>query len=326
MRQQLARLGGFGALFIVVFLGGLLLTFPSKLLGKIAEAQLEKQLGFAYDIEVGGARFALPVGVAMTDVSIAEAAGMPSTEDGAPAVPMRPLEIDRLVVTANPLTLASAASGGVPSARAEVRLGDGRVVVLVSPGEEAFADITVHLYDVLLESIPQLAQLATVPLSGSARGTVVLSYSEDQQLAGGSIEFGIAELGIGATTIMVGKIDALPGGIPLVDTDVGTFLLTAEIDGSAMRIDTLEASGGRDLVLTAGGQVDLRSPLSQSLLTVPLEFSLNNDYVERAGFGPILGMIPELSRAQVGDGFALTLSGRLDSLRATPGARGARSR
>lgn len=326
MRQQLARVGGFGALFIVVFLGGLLLTFPSKLLGKIAEAQLEKQLGFAYDIEVGGARFAFPIGVAMTDVSIGETPSAPEPGEVAPPVPLRPIEVERLVVTANPLTLMAAANGGVPRARAEIRIGDGRVVVLVAPGAEAFADITVHVYDVALESLPQLAQLVKVPLSGVARGTVVLSYSEERQLAGGTIEFGITELGIGATTIMEGKIDALPGGIPLVDTDVGTFVLTAAIDGSAMRIDTLEASGGRDLVLSAGGQIDLRSPLSQSLLTVPLEFSLNNDYVERAGFGPILGMIPELSRAQVGDGFALTLSGRFDSLRATPGARGARSR
>lgn len=325
MRTRLVKLGGLGLLFVFVFVLGLLLTFPSTMLSRIAEAQLEKATKFTYDIEIESARFAFPVGLALSDVSIVERKpdGPPRlTPEGSEELVARaiPLRIDRLTVTANPLTLPRAASGGIPSARGEARIGEGRVVVRVGPGEEEFADITLQLYDVELREIPQIAATTGVPVRGTANGTVALSYDEERKLAGGDIELSVSDTWFGPATVMQGKVDALPGGIPLVETNAGTILVLAQIDGSSMRLGTLEASG-QDLRFDASGQIELRSPLSESLLTVPLEFGLDSAYVERSGFGPILGMIPELSRAQVGDGYALTLSGRFGRMRATPGAR-----
>lgn len=316
MRQTALKLGGFVLLGIVVFAGALLLTFPSGLLARIVEAQAEKASDFAYDVEIRAAKLRGIGGLTLHDVSIVPTAPVEEGERRP-----RPLEIDRLRASVGLLSLPGAISGAAPpAARVVASVDEGRIRVTTRSGAEEWADIDVELFDVELAGFPMIRSMLGLGVRGQLAGTIALQYNEEQQLVGGEVNLGITRAMLEAGSIMQGKVDALPDGIPLPNTDIGTVRLDAQLDGATLRLGRLETSGSA-LRLEASGLVQMRQPLSLTTLSVPLEFQLDSAYVEEAGLGPVLGMFPQLQRAQVGDGYAMTLNGVVSSLRVQPGAR-----
>jgi hypothetical protein len=114
------------------------------------------------------------------------------------------------------------------------------------------------------------------------------------------------------------------GSIPLPATDFGDVVIRAPIEGSDIRIEQFEASG-TDIRLNASGEVQLRTPRPTSRVNLEIDFQMDGGYVEEAELGAVLGDA-NMQRLQVGDGFALSITGPFSRPSVGPGSRGGRGR
>ncbi|MFT4705632.1 MAG: type II secretion system protein N [Bradymonadia bacterium] len=308
----LRRLGLFG-LGLLTFVIATIALLPSSLLSRILEAQAEAQLGFSYDVNIERTSFVLPFALRGEDVTIG-----PMHLD--PENPQRPLRLDVIRASVNPFTLAAAVAGGVPSATLDARLNDGRIRVTTADPEDGAIAITAAIYDFPLTEVPQLAHALGVPMTAVANGTVSLIYNDERRLSTGEIDLSLNGVTFGPGLVMKGKIDQLPEGVPMPVFDMGTMRLEARIDGNDFRIGEF-TSEGSDIRMSATGSIDLRNPLSESNVEIPLNFEIDSGFVEEAGLGPILAD-SQMVRAQVGSGYAMTLRGRVTNLSMRPGVAG----
>ena len=316
MKETALKVGGFALLGTVVFAGAFLFTFPSGLVARIVEAQAEKATGFAYDIDIGAANLRGLGGATLYDVRVASTQPLEEGERRP-----RPLQIDRVRVSVPLLSIPRTLGGtSAPSAKLTVKVDEGQLRVASRPGEDTWGAVLVEFFDVELASFPMLKERLGLGVRGTLAGTVALRIDDEHQLAGGEIDLGISRALLEAGSVAQGKFDALPDGIPLPNTPLGTIRLEARLTETQVQIGRLEADGGA-LRLNTSGQLTVRSPWQQTGIAMPLEFQLDSDYVEEAGLGPVLGMFPQLQRAQVGDGYAMTLGGALRNIRISPGVR-----
>lgn len=312
MKGRFGKLLLFGAAFAVVFVVGLRLTFPMPLVSRVIEAQAEKASGFAYDIEIGRTRFSGLLGVKLSDVTIASTAPL---AEGEVRLPIR---IDSLRARVG---LWSALRRD-PRVRADIRMDEGRIRVNYGPGDEVAREVRVELFDVQLSRFDIVRQRVGMPVVGAASGTLLLQYEDGWRLDGGNLELGIAGLVFGPGAIRSEMFRQFGGSVPLPATDLGNVVIRTPIEGSDIAIQQFEASGS-DVRLTVGGQVQLRNPRSTSRLDLSIDFQLDGAYVEEAGLGAVLGL-PEVQRLQLGDGYALAVSGPLGRPSIVPGSRGGR--
>lgn len=303
-----AKLGIFGALFVVAFLVGLRLTFPMSLVTRMIEAQIEEASGYELDAEIGGSRFSGIVGIRLRDVSLRPAG------EGEEGEVVLPLELDSVRVTASPLSLIRRN----PSLRADIRIDDGRIRAAYEPGSES-TTIRATLFDVELRRIPQVRDFTGLPATGEVSGTVVLEYGEGWQLSGGNIELGVEALVFGPGDIESQMFRQFGGSVPLPATRFGNVVLRVPIEGTNVTIEQLEASGA-DVRLDASGEVHVREPMRTSRVDVDFSFQLDGNYVEAAGLGAVFGL-PELQRLQSGDGYAFAISGPLSRPSIVPASR-----
>lgn len=312
MNSRLARVLLLGALFVVVFVIGLRLTFPMGLVTRAAEAQIELATDFAYDVRIDRARFSGLSGVKLLDVTIESTEPLPPDEVRLPV---------RLDVVKARVGLLSAIRGN-PRVRLDIRMGDGRVRAYYGPGEEDLTDIRVELFDVQLNRLDPIRQVVGMPVAGSASGTLLLHYGDEWRLDGGNLELGIGGLVFGPGSIESEAFRQFGGAIPLPATDFGNVVVRTPISGSTITVQQFEASG-TDVRLTVTGEVQLRSPTPTTRLDLGIDFQLDGSYVEEAGLGAVLGL-PEVQRLQVGDGYALSASGPLGRPSIVPAVRRAR--
>ncbi|MCB9506087.1 MAG: type II secretion system protein GspN [Myxococcales bacterium] len=307
MRAWLVKAGGLTALGVVSLLVALALTLPMRLIAEIAEAQGEKALGFAYDIEIGGARLSPLLGVRLREVTLT-----PRQTDA--DTPPTPFEVDSLRVNVSPLS----AFGGL-RARAEARSGDGRMRVTLSPGDEGGNAVRVELFEFNLSAIRPLQRAIGIPVAGAVSGTIDLAYNDERQLSGGNIEVGIAGLVFGPGELHGDWLRQIGGVLPMPRTDLGDLVLRAPLDAGRIQIDELRATGD-DIQFEASGDVQLRNPTPTSRLNVAVQLRLEPAYVEEAGLGAALAL-PGVSRLQSGDAYSMALSGPLQRPSVVPAAR-----
>ena len=147
--------------------------------------------------------------------------------------------------------------------------------------------VLVEFFDVEPHELPDAE--GAVGARRGARWPVPGPIDDEHQLAGGEIDLGISRALLEAGSVAQGKFDALPDGIPLPNTPLGTIRLEARLTETQVQIGRFEADGGA-LRLNTSGQLTVRSPWQQTGIAMPLEFQLDSDYVEEAGLGPVLGM------------------------------------
>lgn len=309
MSGRIGKLFLFGALFALVFVIGLRLTFPMGLVTRVVEAQIEKATNFRYDVQIERTRFSGIAGVRLIDVTIQSNAPL---EEGEIRLPIR---IDSIKARVG---LLSAISGS-PRVRADIRVDEGRIRVNYGPGDEAATEIRVELFDVQLSKFDPIREIVGMPVVGATSGTLLLAYGDDWRLEGGNLELGIAGLVFGPGSIRSEMFRQFGGAVPLPATDLGNVVIRTPIEGSDITIQQFEASG-TDVRLTVGGEVQLRNPRNTTRLGLNIDFQLDGTYVEEAGLGAVLGL-PEVQRLQVGDGYALTVSGPLGRPSIAPAAR-----
>ena len=201
-------------------------------------------------------------------------------------------------------------------------MGDGRIRAMYGPGDEADGSLSVEFFDVDLGRVEPLRSLVGLPVVGSVSGTISLEYGDEWRLDGGNIELGIVELRFGPGEIQSEAFRQFGGAVPLPETDFGNVVIRAPIEGSDVQIEQFEASGS-DIRINASGEFQLRRPWSTSRAGLNIDVQLDGGYVEEAGLGAVLGL-PELQRLQVGDGYALSVSGPLGRPSVVAGTRGGR--
>ncbi len=310
---MMARIGRWlllGAAFVVVFLIGLRLTFPMGLVTRIIEAQAEKALDFRYDISIDRTRFSGLSGVKLYDVTIASTAPV---EAGEVRLPIRLASVRGSVGLLSLL-------GDTPRVKLNVRVGDdGEIRAFYGPGEDNPTTIRLEFFEVRLESIPPIVQKVGMPIVGAVSGTIRVDYGEGWRLTGGEYELGVAGLRIGQGVIRAEMFRQFGGELPLVQTDLGNVVFRGPIEGSTIKINEFVASG-QDVRINATGELQLRQPTMTSRLDLNLDFQLDGGFIDRAGLGAALGL-PEVQRLQVGDGYALSVTGPLQRPSVVPGAR-----
>lgn len=309
MRKGFVTIAAFAALFVAVFVGGLVLTFPSSILARVVEAQVEKALGFRYDITVESARLS-GVGVRLRGVELEPTAPLAEGEVRLPTV------IDQLTIR----TTLGSLMARTPAARVDARIGDGRLVASYSPAEDG-NELSANIYDIDLGRIDLIRQRIGVPLQGVMRGTIAFAYDAEGELSSGRIELNGLSLGIGPGML---NIPRAPLGLPSV-TDLGTLLIVANIEGSSLSIERCESSGS-DIRTNCSGTVDLRSPARASRVAMQLLVAPDSAWVEEAALGPVLHRIPTLQRAQTSEGYELALRGMLANLEVQPASGSSRTR
>ncbi len=311
MKDMLKKGALFGLLFTIVFIVGLRLTFPMKLVTSVIESQAEAALDFKYDIEIERTRFSGISGVKLIGVSIESTAPL---EEGEIRIPMR---FDSARVR---LGLLSAVRGN-PRVRADLRLDDGEIRADFGPNEDG-RGLKIELFDVELRGIAPVQAAVGLPTQGAASGTVQITWTDEWRITGGDVELGIAGLVFGPGNLEADAFAQFGGFIPLPATDLGNVVIRAPMEGSDVRIEQFEASG-TDVRLNASGEVQIRTPRATSRLNLNLDFQLDGGYVEEAGLGAVLGDA-SMQRLQVGDGFALSISGPLARPSVGPASRGGR--
>lgn len=314
MKELIKKGALFLALFGFVFIVGLRLTFPMKLVTSVIEAQAEAALDFEYDIEIERTRFAGLAGVKLIDISIESTAPLENDEEI--RVPMR---FDSARVRVGLLS----ALRGNPRVRADLRLGDGQIRADFGPTDEGRA-LTVDLFDVELRGIAPVRAAVGLPVQGATSGTFQLTWTDDWRITGGNLEVGVAGLVFGPGNLEAEAFEQFGGFIPLPATDFGNVVIRAPIEGSDVRVDQFEASG-TDIRLNASGVVQLRTPRPTSRVTLSIEFQLDGGYVEEAGLGAVLAD-SSMQRLQVGDGFALSITGPFSRPSVGPASSGGRRR
>ena len=313
MRELIKKGALFLLLFGVVFIVGLRLTFPMALVTSVIESQAEAALGFKYDIEIERTRFSGLTGLKLIGVSIESTE--PLVEDEL-RVPMR---FDSARVRVGILSALS----GNPRVRGDLRLGDGHIRADFGP-DEAGRALTVELFDVELRGIAPIRSFVGLPVQGEASGTFQIQWTDEWRITGGNLELGIANLIFGPGNVEAEAFEQFGGFIPLPPTDFGNVVIRAPIEGSDVRLEQFEASGA-DIRLNASGEVQLRTPRPTSRVNLAIDFQLDGGYVEEAGLGAVLGDA-SMQRLQVGDGFALSITGPFSRPSIGPASRGGRRR
>lgn len=311
MKEMLKKGALFGALFVVVFIVGLRLTFPMTLVTSVIESQAEAALEFKYDIEIERTRFSGLSGVKLIGVSIESTAPLEPEEI---RVPMR---FDSARVRVGILS----AIRGNPRVRADLRIGDGEMRADFGPDEEG-RGLKIELFDVQLRGIAPVQAAVGLPTQGAASGTIQISWTDEWRITGGDVELGIAGLVFGPGNLEAEAFAQFGGFIPLPTTDLGNVVIRAPMEGSDVTIEQFEASG-TDIRLNASGDIQIRTPRPTSRLNLNLDFQLDGGYVEEAGLGAVLGDA-SMQRLQVGDGFAISISGPLARPSVGPASRGGR--
>lgn len=313
MKDLMKKGAIFLLLFGLVFTIGLRLTFPMKLVTSVIEAQAEAALDFEYDIEIDRTRFSGLAGVKLFGISIESTTPL---EEEEVRVPMR---FDSAHVRVGILS----ALRGNPRVRADLRLGDGQIRADFGPNDSG-RGLKVELFDVELRGIAPVRAVVGLPTQGAASGTFELTWTEDWRITGGNVEVGVAGLVFGPGNLEAEAFEQFGGFIPLPETDFGNVVIRAPIEGSDVRVDQFEASG-TDIRVNAGGVVQLRTPRPTSRVNLSIEFQLDGGYVEEAGLGAVLAD-SYMQRLQVGDGFALSITGPFSRPSIGPASSGGRRR
>ena len=313
MKELIKKGALFLLLFGVVFIVGLRLTFPMSLVTSVLESQAEAALGFKYDIEIERTRFSGLTGVKLVGVSIESTAPL---EEDELRVPMR---FDSARVRVG---LFSALSGD-PRVRVDLTVGDGKIRADFGPDEDG-RSVKVELFDVELRGIAPVRAAVGLPVQGATSGTFELHWTDEWRIRGGNVELGIAGLVFGPGDLEAEAFEPFGGSIPLPATDFGNVVIRAPIEGSDVRVEQFEASG-TDIRLNASGEIQLRSPRPTSRVNLQIDFQLDGGYVEEAGLGAVLGDA-SMQRLQVGDGFALAITGPFSRPSIGPASRGGRRR
>ncbi|HEY8517829.1 MAG TPA: type II secretion system protein GspN [Candidatus Binatia bacterium] len=246
-----ARLLGYAAFFLVVFLIALLRTLPHDL---IARRALEVALAAA-PIEVGfrEVSFAFPNGYRFSDVRVTSARG-----DG-PLASLSELTVRMPLLSAltgnfRRAVFAGRAYGG--ELHGDVQLAGERVVGSLDARGVSLA--------------PALAPL--VPPPGRIAGTADLSLrlsgdGRTTQSAEGEIELSARNVALEEVTVR---------GFRVPDLALGTVTGSAQLFGSRLQVKELRTAGDQ-LTFAATGDVLLREPVAQSVLNLRLTIDVPAD-------------------------------------------------
>ncbi len=301
---------------LAFFVFGLWLTFPMGLVARVIEAQAEKALDFRYDVSIERASLSGLSGVRLRGVEVIPVGTPP---EGQVWLPTR---IDMLRARVGLFSLG----GPVPRARVDARIGDGSLTARVAPGGDVHARVTLDVEELPLQRLDIVRQLTGMPLNGALTGGASLGYNDELRLSGGEVGFTIPALTVGPGAVRSSSLRQVGGSLPIGATDFGAFAMRATIEESSLAIERLDASGS-DVQLDLSGRVELRDPICASRVAMQLRLALDERYVEENGLGVPLSSVTLLQRAQTAEGYVLSLSGLLCSLRPEPGAgRGAPAR
>jgi len=303
MGARIVRILAYTALFFVVFAIGVFVFFPMKLVTRIAEAQIERQLNYAYDISIDRISVSPFRGVRLRSVSAISTA------------PMRPGEEARFATNIDEIRVRPALLGLLKrnvNIRSDIRIGDGRVQVRFRMPRNGERTLELTSENVQLANVTVLHQRIGRTLTGQFSGTIAMRWTEEWSPIDGEINLNVDNLTMGDGEIPVGT-----SALFLRNANFGPTALSAGLERGNLAIHQFLANG-QDVGLDARGDINLRTPMRNSRVSVDLLVRLDPGYIERADLGLPLQQIDLLNQARTGEGYDLRLTGVLGNLSPQP--------
>lgn len=243
-------------------------------------------------------------------VSGVEASGVrvtfppPHDPDGASARKPRVITFDKVHAR---LSILHLLVGGMDVSFGADALG-GHVSGEVSDSDTE-RDIHVQLEDVDVGMLPMFRDAVGLPMTGALSGSVDLTVT-DEKLAktSGQIDLTLAHLTVGDGKAKIHDTIALP------KLDAGQLELKADIKNGRVDVSRFTAKGP-DVEVVSDGKIQLRDPLTASLVELGLRFRFSDKYknkndTTRSIFGEpnstipgIFDLDPKTKRAKRPDGF-----------------------
>ncbi len=206
--------------------------------------------------------------------------------------------------------------------------GDGvvRGTFLSRPAERR---LEVSLERFGMANVPLLAELAGLPLQGTATGAVDLAFPEQRlSLAEGTLELVVEDVVLGDGKTKIRDLVALP------PVRAGQLTLSAEVTEGRVKIGRLDAKGP-DLEMSLRGQIRLRDAFERSTAELTLEYRFSEQYktkneITKGLFGDpqskitgALDLDTKVQRAKRADGgYSWHVTGTLARLAFQPAAAG----
>ena len=291
---------------MLAFAISLLIAFPDERVKQIIIVQVEKQLGYKYEVSIADLDVWWRLGVSLEGVKLKErwspqkkaqvakdtAAGLP------PAIPFS-VTIPRIAGRLAPLD--SILNGGV-SGVGELDFEQGGVISVQGTlvGKNTKVALTFDDVDLMRSGI--LTQLTGIPGFGSLDGTVELTLDPKGSPFEGAIDLKGSKITIGPADV---KKDDLPGFVgdalpsmlvvEVPQTNFGNGQIKATIatpKGGRSPQLTFEqfASEGRDVRTELWGNVSLSAQLARSKADLKMRLQLDRAFLRKNDLGFILSM------------------------------------
>ena len=301
MKKNVLRILLYGSVGLIAFVVFLYIQLPTSFARQVLKSQMEKELGYKYQVQISELDFSIFSGVQMEGVQIKPL--VISVHEKRKPIP---LLIDELEVDASLIDTIK----GKPEISFNAVLANGTISGVYRDNDEG-KDLEILCSEVNLTRFPIFKMLTGVSLGGILTGEIKLDLSDDKRpVSGGGINLLVSNAVLGPDMIETDKIPPFTV-FEVPKTDIGNLKIKIGFRASSVNFESFEGEG-KDMSLELSGRIIMAKQFSNSTLRLVMRFKPEAEYIDKNNLRPIVDS-KEFKRGLSGGWYSMVLSGTVKS-------------